>query len=100
MTISGALRAIANDRRLQILAWLKQPARHFPPQEDGDLVADGVCAVLLARKLRISQPTLSEHMRILSQAGLVRSRRIRQWTFYRRDEARIRELKRLIAREV
>jgi DNA-binding transcriptional ArsR family regulator len=94
------MRALASDRRLRILDWLKDPERHFPPQVDGDLATDGVCAVLLARKLRISQPTLSEHMRILSEAGLVRAKRIKQWTFYRRDEARIRELKRLIAREV
>lgn len=94
------LRALANERRLQILEWLKEPRRHFPPQVDGDLVRDGVCAVLLAHKLGVSQPTLSEHMRILSQAGLVRGKRIKQWTFYRRDEARIKELKRLIARQV
>jgi ArsR family transcriptional regulator len=67
---------------------------------DGDLVDDGVCAVLLAEKLGVSQPTLSEHMRILSQAGLVQSKRIKQWTFYRRDEARIREVKRMIAKDV
>ena len=100
MTIATALRALANERRLQILEWLKDPRRHFRPQVDGDLVDDGVCAVLLAEKLRISQPTLSEHMRVLSQAGLVRSKRIKQWTFYRRDEARIKEVKRLIARQV
>jgi ArsR family transcriptional regulator len=100
MTISRPIRALASDRRLRILDWLKDPERHFPPQVDGDLATDGVCAVLLARKLRISQPTLSEHMRILSEAGLVRAKRIKQWTFYRRDEARIRELKRLIARQV
>jgi ArsR family transcriptional regulator len=100
MTISHDLRALANDRRLQLLEWLKDPERHFPPQVDGDLATDGVCAVLIARKLRVSQPTLSEHMRILSQAGLVRAKRIKQWTFYRRDEGRIRKLKRLIARQV
>lgn len=100
MSIEGALRALANDRRLQVLEWLKDPRRHFRPQVDGDLVKDGVCAVLLAEKLGISQPTLSEHMRILSHAGLVRAKRIKQWTFYRRDEARIREVKRLIAKQV
>ena len=93
--------AVMVDKLPRILDWLKEdPERHFPPQVDGDLRTDGVCAVLLARKLRISQPSLSEHMRILSEAGLVRSRRIKQWTFYRRDEARIKELKRLIARQV
>jgi DNA-binding transcriptional ArsR family regulator len=94
------LRALASERRLQILEWLKEPRRHFPPQVDGDLVRDGVCAVLLAQKLGVSQPTLSEHMRILSHAGLVRGKRIKQWTFYRRDEPRIKALKRLIARQV
>ena len=95
---SAGLRALANDKRLQILEWLKAPRAHFPPQVDGDLVRDGVCGVRIAEKLGISQPTVSEHMRVLSQAGLVRGKRIKQWTFYRRDEARIREVKRSLAR--
>lgn len=83
------LRAIANERRLQILEWLRSPQEHFPAQVDGDLVKDGVCGVRIAEKLGISQPTLSEHMKILAQAGLVRGKRIKQWTFYRRDDAKI-----------
>jgi DNA-binding transcriptional ArsR family regulator len=100
MTTAAALRALANERRLQILAWLKDPRAHFRPQVDWDLVKDGVCGLLLARKLRISQPTLSEHMRVLSQAGLVRGKRIKQWTFYTRDEKRIREFKRVLAAQI
>lgn len=100
MSIAPALRALANERRLQILEWLKDPVANFPPQVDGDLVEDGVCAVFLADKLGVSQPTLSEHMRVLTGAGLVRARRIKQWTFYKRDEARIAEVKRAIAEEV
>ncbi|HYB54177.1 MAG TPA: helix-turn-helix domain-containing protein [Thermoanaerobaculia bacterium] len=91
---------MANERRLQILEWLKDPRAHFPPQVYGDLVKDGVCGVLIARKLRVSQPTASEHLRVLTQAGLVRGRRIRQWTFYRRDEERIRKIKKAIAARV
>src|ERR1700756_4194218 len=83
------LRALANERRLQILEWLKRPRRHFRPQVDGDLVEDGVCGVLIAEKLGVSQPTASEHMKILVRAGLLVPKRIRQWTFYRRDEAAI-----------
>ncbi|MBP1887086.1 ArsR/SmtB family transcription factor [Sinorhizobium mexicanum] len=90
------MKALANERRLQILAWLKEPLAHFPPQVDGDLIEDGVCAVLIADKLAISPATLSEHMRVLSQAGLVRAKRIKQWVFYKRDEARIRAAKTLI----
>ena len=93
------MRALASERRLQILAWLKDPRAHFPPQIDGDLVRDGVCGVLIAAKLRVSQPTVSEHLKVLAQAGLVRAKRIKQWTFYKRDETRIRALKRdLLAR--
>jgi DNA-binding transcriptional ArsR family regulator len=88
------LRALASEKRLQILEWLKDPAAHFPPQVYGDLVKDGVCGVYIAEKLGVSQPTASEHLRVLSTAGLVRGKRIRQWTFYKRDEARIREIKR------
>jgi|SRR5271156_6506363 len=93
MNIDRALRAIANDRRLQILEWLRAPTDHFPPQVDGDLVRDGVCGILIAQKLGVSQPTVSEHLKILSEAGLVRGKRIKQWTFYRRDEARLKNLK-------
>ena len=39
-------------------------------------------------------------MKVLSQAGLVRAKRIKQWTFYKRDEARIAEIKQAIAAEV
>lgn len=93
----AAIQAIGNDRRLQILEWLRDPTAHFRPQVDGDLVKDGVCGALIAEKLGISQPTLSEHMRVLCQTGLVDSKRIKQWTFYRRNEIRIKELKRSIA---
>jgi ArsR family transcriptional regulator len=100
MSIANALRALANERRLQILEWLKDPVANFPPQVDGDLVRDGVCAVWIAEKLGVSQPTLSEHMRVLTGAGLVRARRIKQWTFYKRDEERIAALKREFAETV
>jgi ArsR family transcriptional regulator len=96
METTDILRALANERRLRILEWLKDPTAHFPPQVDGDLVEDGVCGVNIAAKLGLSQPTLSEHMRILVQAGLVRGRKIKQWTFYRRDEARVAEAKQAI----
>jgi ArsR family transcriptional regulator len=95
--MQAALRALANERRVRILDWLKDPLAHFPRQVDGDLVADGVCGLLIARKLKVSQPTASEHLRVLVQAGLIRPKRIKQWTFYRRDEARLRTVKKALA---
>jgi DNA-binding transcriptional ArsR family regulator len=97
MSTIAALRALANERRLLILEWLKDPTAHFPAQTDGDLAKDGVCGLLIARKLGISQPTVSEHLKVLSQAGLVKAKRIKQWTFYKRDEIRIKEIKRTIS---
>src|SRR5882757_1130863 len=94
-SIEPALRALANERRLQILDWLKDPRAHFPPQVEGDLVKDGVCGVLIARKLAVSRPTASEHLKILAAAGVIRGKRIKQWTFYKRDEAAIREIKKM-----
>ncbi len=89
MDLALVLKALASERRLLILEWLKDPRSHFREQVDGDLVEDGVCGVLIAEKLEVSQPTVSDHMRILLQSGLVRSSRVRQWTFYRRDEGGI-----------
>jgi DNA-binding transcriptional ArsR family regulator len=87
------IKALASERRLAILGWLKDPRAHFPPQVDGDLVEDGVCALLIAQKLGVTQATLTEHMRILVQARLVRPKRIKQWIFYRRDEDRLRVIR-------
>lgn len=94
----AVLRALANDKRAQILLWLKDPRAHFPRQVDGDLVKDGVCGRLIARKLKVSQPTASEHLKVLAQAGLIRGRRIKQWVFYQRDEARLKAMQRALAR--
>ena len=89
------IKALASDKRLTILNWLKDPVAHFRPQAEGDLVKDGVCGLFIAEKLGVSPPTASEHLKILAQAGLVRGKRIKQWTFYKRDERRIADVKRL-----
>jgi DNA-binding transcriptional ArsR family regulator len=90
-------RALASDKRLLILAWLKDPRAHFPPQVDGDLVKDGVCGIFIADKLEVSQPTASEHLKVLTAAGLLKSKKIKQWIFYKRDEAAIRAARKLLA---
>jgi DNA-binding transcriptional ArsR family regulator len=90
------VRALASDKRLLILDWLRDPVSHFPPQADGDLVKDGVCSIYIAQKLGVSQPTAGEHLKALSLAGLIRGTKIKQWVFYRREEKRIREVKRAL----
>lgn len=90
-------KALASQRRLDVLNWLKQPRSHFPKQVYGDLVRDGVCSLFIAQKLGVSQPTASEHLRVLSDAGLIHGKRIRQWTFYKRNEPEIAKIKKALA---
>lgn len=97
MNIIVGLHAVSNKSRLQILTWLKDPRGNFPPQVDGDLVDDGVCGLLIANKLGVSQPTVSEHLKILAQAKLLDGKRIKKWTFYKRNEKRIEELKKILS---
>ena len=80
------LKALANHHRLQVLCWLKDPRAHFRPQIDGDLVDDGVCAVLIEEKLGLAQPTTAQHLKTLVDAGFLTPKRIKKWTFYKRDE--------------
>jgi DNA-binding transcriptional ArsR family regulator len=91
------IKALASDRRLMILEWLREPQAHFPPQQDGDLVRDGVCSLLIAEKLGVSQPTCGDHLKVLARAGLIQGKKIKQWVFYRRDEERIAAIKSMLA---
>jgi DNA-binding transcriptional ArsR family regulator len=91
------VKALASEKRLLILGWLRDPRAHFPPQSDGDLVRDGVCSLFIADKLGVSQPTCGEHLKVLSRVGLIRGTKIKQWVFYQRDEARIAAAKELLS---
>ncbi|MFI6498119.1 ArsR/SmtB family transcription factor [Nonomuraea typhae] len=97
MLEADLVKALANDNRLQILEWLRDPEAHFPPQRDGDLVRDGVCSLFIAEKLGVSQPTCGEHLKVLGRAGLLRSKKIKQWVFYQRDEERIAAVKEMLS---
>ncbi len=93
MTDADLFRALGNERRLQILAWLRDPRAHFRPQTDGDLVEDGVCGQLIAEKLGINASTLSEHMRILArQRPDIGEAHQTMDVLYRRNEARLQML--------
>ena len=88
-------KALANPKRLQIMAWLRDPEAHFAPQAD-PMDEVGVCVKQIQEKAKISQSTASQFMSVLQRAGLVQSTRIGQWTYYRRNDARIAQLTRLL----
>ncbi len=83
------LKAVASPVRLEILTLLKDPVGNFPPQIDGDLVHDGVCADFIRDKLGIAAATASRHLTLLTDAGLLVATRKKNWTFYRRDPTAI-----------
>ena len=84
--LEGALKALASDKRLKILDWLKDVQANFPPQEHGDPVTEGACNLFIVEKLGVSQPTGSRHLKVLVDAGLVVATRRKGWTYYRRNE--------------
>jgi ArsR family transcriptional regulator len=83
-------KALASPVRLEIMRLLKDPVREFPPQVDGDLIKDGVCADLIREALDIAAATASRHLTLLTDSGLLVATRKKGWTFYRRDEQAIR----------
>lgn len=95
MDINTVLSALANPVRLDILSWLKEPERHFPPQKD-TAPQGGICVSHICEKTGLSQPTISLYLSTLARAGLVSSTRVGQWTYYRYErevgESFLREL--------
>jgi DNA-binding transcriptional ArsR family regulator len=89
------LKALASDKRLLILHYLKEPTKHFSRQVDGDLVEDGVCADFIREKLGVSAATATQHLKVLTAAGLIRGKRVKQWTFFKRCDDAIASVRRL-----
>ena len=88
MDIDVIHKALANPVRRQILAWLKDPHAHFAQQEHP--LDIGVCAGLIDARCGLSQSTVSAHLATLQKAGLLSSRRVGQWIFYKRNEETVR----------
>lgn len=84
-----ALKAISCESRLKILEYLKHPAAHFESQDGFDVAVDGVGNKLIARKLGISQESVTAHMRCLLDAGLVIVTKVGTHRLYKRDDDRI-----------
>ena len=91
------LKALANPARLEMLRWLKEPSRHFASQEHP--LDMGVCASQFER-CGLSQSTVSAHLATLQKAGLVSSRKIGQWVFYKRNEPVIEAFLTSIAKDI
>lgn len=86
--LTDQLRAVADPTRRRILRMLSQKGEC----SIGETV--GMCARDIESKVKLSQPTVSHHMKVLADAGLVTSQRRGQWMWYRRDESAVKDMAR------
>ena len=96
MTDDRLIAALAHPGRLSVMRWLADPTRHFPPQVHADPVAVGVCGVFIAEKLDVTPATASAHMKVLVDSGLVTAKRIGKWTYFKRSDAGLAALIRIL----
>lgn len=83
---AARFKALADPNRLKILSMLKdQPCCSLDK-------GNGMCACDIESQLDLTQPTISHHMKVLREAGLIESEKIGQWMWYRRNERALREL--------
>ena len=80
------LHAISDpSRRLILRALLERGANSLGKET-------GLCAADIEQRVKLSQPTVSHHMKILEKAQLVTAVREGHWRWYRRNEKLIREM--------
>jgi ArsR family transcriptional regulator, arsenate/arsenite/antimonite-responsive transcriptional repressor len=80
------LHAIADPTRRRILRALKEKGGSSIGKETG------LCAFDIEQRVKLAQPTISHHMRILVKANLVEAKREGHWRWYRRNERLIAEM--------
>ena len=96
-------KALGNETRLNILEWLKNPKENFETQIHLSVMDDfqeGVCVGSIRKKAVLSQSTISSFLSMLEKVELVESRNIGQYTYFRRNEQKIKEIKEMIELEL
>jgi ArsR family transcriptional regulator len=83
--LATALKALAEPTRLRLLSLLQA-------QPDNE-----ACVCHLTEPLGLSQPTVSHHLKVLLQAGLVERDQRGSWAFYRVDPDALSALRDLLA---
>lgn len=89
MNLVEVNKALSNQVRIDILNWLKKPEENFPPHLELGHFDYGVCLVFIKNKANLSQSTISQYMAQLQKSGLVDSKRLGKWTYFKRNEQNI-----------
>jgi ArsR family transcriptional regulator len=82
------LHAISDPARRRILQALKEKGGNSLGKDTG------LCACDIEERVKLSQPTISHHMKILEKAGLVKVSRQGTWRCYHRNQKLITEMTR------
>jgi ArsR family transcriptional regulator, arsenate/arsenite/antimonite-responsive transcriptional repressor len=82
--LAGALKVLADPARLRILSLIQA-------QPSGE-----ACVCHLTDPLALSQPTVSHHLKVLFNAGLVERDQRGSWVYYRINPDQLRSLRELL----
>jgi ArsR family transcriptional regulator len=83
-SLAGALKVIADPARLRLLSLIQS-------QPGGE-----ACVCHLTEPLGLSQPTVSHHLRVLRDAGLVEREQRGSWAYFRIVPDQLRSLRELL----
>lgn len=81
--IAALLKAIADPTRLQLIAYINASNN------------EEACACNLTEPLGLSQPTVSHHLKVLTDAGLIEREKRGTWVWYSINEPLWRQLSKL-----
>ena len=98
LDLDDTIKALAHPVRREILAWLKDPHNQFPAQHHS--VENGVCAGQIDQRCGLSQSTVSAHLATLQRAGLISSKKVGQWHFFKRNEDTVQAFLRQLSLEL
>lgn len=92
--LDAALKALSSAQRREIVRALSARS-----DESGKTCCGigEVCACRISERLGLAPSTISHHMALLREAGLVRARKEGTWVYYSLDRDRLREIARAIA---
>ena len=82
--LAGALKALADPARLRLLSLIQSQPEHE------------ACVCHLTEPLGLTQPTVSHHLKVLLQAGLVEREQRGSWAFFRIVPDRLQTLRELL----
>ena len=98
LDLDEIIKALAHPVRRDILNWLKDPKGEFPEQLHNHEY--GICAGQIDQRCGLSQSTVSAHLATLQRAGLISSRKVGQWHFFKRNEETIQEFLKTFSNEL